>query len=639
MGLAMALPAVVQAREWIKLEAPDFTVLSDANEKTVVSFATELTAFREATRHLFARPGIATPRSLIILHTRHREFVKYGERPDKDSKTNTFSFSTEVDGRAVTALARGSNWAETQRMMEEFETIWLLRRYGWALPTWMSQGSGGVVSTVEVKDHEIIVGEPSFRSRTLHNNQLLPWKRFFDVGRASPEYTGDKSPGVYHAQAYGLMHWLLLRDDEGAARFADLAGRVSSEPWIEAVEAVSGYPEKEWDRKIKAHMRGRTPERRFPFDEAAVQASFSISPLPEAELLALQADVAAAAGNTAEADLRYLRAAQMAPDSPVVMEAGARWMRRRGEVAQAIEKYRQAIAAGSENPGAYLASAQWRLSRSTGNVDRQGGGVPMVLEAAQKEVEQALALDPGYGEAYQLIGRLAVLDPEPDEAKLEILSRRIGPDFWGIQARYYRASLLDRLGRETEAKADLEWILGQSEVSETTRSNARNRLSSMRLAPLHEQVKAAMQAREYETAWEAIVAWEAAGVDPDDAGEIRALKERVSDVKAESEQRQLNRAMDRLNRMLKSRAFKEAQMEARRLAQRDVSEALRDAYQRVAAQVDEIATLQLMRAANKEEQWDEAIRLGEEFLPTAAEDSKFRSKIEAELAEAKAARP
>ncbi len=636
----LVLGPAAMARDWIKLEAPDFVVMSDARESVVREFAIEFAGFREATRQMFARPGVRTPRSIIILHSSHKDFVAYGAREDGDSRSRPFSFSTEVDGRAVTALARGSNWEETRRMMAEFETLWLLRRYGWSLPTWMAQGSGSVVSTASVDDDGTVeVGATLFHERVWRDGAMLGWKRFFEVGRNSPEYRGDKAPGVFHAQAWGLMHWLLLRDEDGRKRFAELARRVSQQPFAEAVVAVSGYELDEFDHKIRAHLRGRLPVRRFAFDGAAVEQAFTVSPLAEAELLALQSDVAAAVGKSAEADLRYLRAVSLAPDAPTTLESGARWMKRRGEFAGAIDKYRAAIAAGSENPAAYLASAEWRLERSTGRLDRIGGGVPLVVETAEAEVRQALELDPASGEAYQLLGRLAVLEKEPDAGKLELLAKRVGPDFWGIQARYYRALLLHRLEREDEAVADLQWIISQPEVSETTRANAESRLADIRLAPLIEQVTTATKESAYEEALALIDNWEKAEGGPSVAGALRAMRERIGDAKAQYEQRELDRAMDRLNRMLKVRAFAEAQAAARALLKREVSATLQAAFKRVSAQVDEIATMQLMRAANKEGRWADAVRLGEEYLPGAPDESKYREAIEEALAEAKANLP
>ncbi|WP_221029527.1 tetratricopeptide repeat protein [Actomonas aquatica] len=637
IAVMVGVSAASAARDWIKLEAPDFVIMSDANEKTVREFAREMAGFHEAARQLFGRPGVGTSRSLIILHSRHKDFVAYGTREERDSRTRPFSFSTEVDGRAVTAVARGSNWRETRRIMAEFETIWLMRRYGWYLPIWMAQGSGSVVSTVEVEDDRVTIGQTMNHAQVIANNNLLPWSRFFDVGRSSPEYTGDKSPGVFHAQSWALMHWLLLQDDNGAARFATLGQRIAVLDGMQAVAEASGYLPEDWERKIRAHLRGRVPRRDLPFDAAAVEASFVVTPLAEAELLAWQSDIAAAAGRDAEADLRYLRALDLAPNEPYTLESGARWYWRRGEHASAIEKYQAAIEAGSQNAGAYISSAEWRVMRSSGNTDREGSGVPVVMEEAEREVRRALELDPGYGEAYQLLGRLAVLEREPDESKLELLSRRIGPDFWGIQARYYRGCLLDRLGREEEAQVDFDWIVHQAEASEHTQRNASNRLTRMRLEPLRAAVDEAMQAQDYATAWSALEDWEAEKLVPADEAEVRELKQHVSDVKKRAEQHELDRAVDRLNRMLKRAAFAEAQQEARRLAAKDVSDTMRDAYARLTRQVDEIATLQLMRLASKTERWAEVERLADEYLPTAPAEGKYREKIEALLAEAKAA--
>lgn len=631
-GIANTLVA-----EWIKLEADTFVIMSDESEASVREYAKEYAGFREAARALFSRPGVAAPKSLIILHSEHKDFMAYASKEAENKWIVPFSASTEVDGRATTVMTRGANWSETKRRTYEFDTMWLLRRYGWSLPIWMSQGSGIVLSTTLLeKDQKVVVGGVKNFADVWMHRSLIPWERFFSIGLTSPEYWRLDSEGIYHSQAWGLMHWLLLRDDRGADRFVDLANRLNTEAWSMAVVEAAGVDLGNLEREIHQHLRGRTPKREFPFDAKAVERSFVVTPLAEAELLAIQSDVAALVGRTDVADILYLRAVQLAPDAPSTLEAGARWMRRRGELAGAIDKYRAAIAAGSDNAYAYLASADFRLNRS--GSDRVGAGLPIVLEPAELEVRRALELDPGLGEAYQLLGRIAYLEPEPDESKVEILSRRVGPDHWGIQARYLRALLLDRLGRDGEAMADFQWIIQQTEVDANTRTTVQARLDDRRLKTLRDAVRPLLESGSYEQALAAIDDWEATQGQESDGGTIRSLRERVADEKQNAEQVLLDQQVDNLNQKIKAKQFAEAQKAARDLKGRAVSETLRLAFARLAEQVDEIATLQLMRAANRAENWPETIRLAEEYLPTASADSKFKPQIEAALAETRSHR-
>ncbi|MCF3649847.1 tetratricopeptide repeat protein [Synoicihabitans lomoniglobus] len=622
----------VRAADWIKLEAEDVTVMSDGRRSSVVEFAKDYVAFRTAAHEFFGRPGMARPKSLIILHTRGRDFRDYVATSQKNR--DLFSFSTEVDGRAVSAMTRSSNWEHTFRLATEFDTIWLMRRYGWALPTWMSQGSGAVMSTAYVdRDAKVVVGKSTTLAHKWKSGHMIPWERFFNIGRGSAEYKGDKNQGAFHAQAWGLMHWLLLRDDAGPQRFQALAEELKERSWLEAVVEVGGVPIDDLNKTLRRHVRSRLPTRSFPFDAEAVERSFVITALDRAELLAAQSDVAAASGEASRADLLYFEAAGLAPNLPAVLEAGARRLRRLGEWDSAIDKYKAAIAAGTTNANAYVEVAEWRLNRSS---SQMGGGIPAVMEPATAEVRRALELSPGLGEAYRLLGRLAYLAPEPDPTVLAELSQRVGPDFWGIQARFYRGLLLNRLGRTQAAVLEMEIVLSQAEAGSQTAENAQSQLQRIQLAPLRADVDQAYQDGDYEKAWALIDAWEASPANrPEHAAEILTMRHRINDRKKVVEQRALDREMRELNRLLKAKQYRYAQEKARGLLQTEHSETLQLAFTRLANQVDAIATMQLVRATNADGQWAETIELAETYLEQAPPDQKYRDQIEAGLAEAR----
>lgn len=643
VGLVIALVtganSTSAAAKWIRLEGPDFVVMSDASERSVVDFARDYAAYRMAAQHFFARPGTAAPRSILMLFSRHRDFSTYTRELDEKSHLQLFSFSTEVDGRAVTALSRGDDWDQTMRLTREFETIWVMRSYGWALPTWMAQGCGSVLSSIEIgRDNTVVVGNSTSHVGAWSTAWMLPWERFFEISRGSPEYTGETKSGVFHSQAWGLMHWLLLRDVHGAARFADLARRLSNDLPADAVTTVGGVKLEELTGAVRRHVQhGRLPTLRIPFDAAAVESSFTVGPLPEFERLAMLSDLAAAAGKVNDADLLYFKARALAPNEPVVLEAGARWSLRRGEQEAAIDRYREAMAAGSTNAQAYLASARWRLDRSAGGADRAGGGIPVVLEPARAEILRALELDAGQGEAFRLLGRLAYLEPEPDAAWLETLTRRIGPDFWGTQVRLYRGLLLGRLGRIDEAVADFKVLLTQSEASEALKENAERHLVQLRMAEVRADMEKAVNAGQFTEGLALLDRWAAEAKPAEvELRELGRLRQQIVAARAKADQRTFERVFRELNGLIKVRHWDAAIARAAALvADATASPDLHRAFVKLADQVDGVATLQLLRADLKAGRKAEAIRRAEAYLARAPAEEKSRAAIEARLAEAR----
>jgi hypothetical protein len=129
------------------------------------------------------------------------------------------------------------------------------------------------------------------------------------------------------------MHWRLLKDGGGRERFEAIEDRIKTDGWfktVETVESVGGVRLKKLRREIIRYLGSQIPEIRLSFDSVAVRVSFAITPLPDAERLAIMADIAAASKRKVESDALYFQAKALASDSIPVLQAGARWFLREG---------------------------------------------------------------------------------------------------------------------------------------------------------------------------------------------------------------------------------------------------------------------------------------------------------------------
>ncbi|GAB5559417.1 MAG: hypothetical protein SynsKO_10640 [Synoicihabitans sp.] len=635
--LGLLLFSRAEARDWIKLEAEDFTLMSDAREATVVEFALGFAAQRHALRTLLARPGVKVPRSIMILHSRSKDFREYTSESKTDWNTQRFSSSVIIDGQSATTLSLNSADDRAFEVAMEFDTMWALKRLGYALPTWMSQGTGQVFSTtrVDIKKGMVEVGRAPPSGRGLSSQNFLRWSRFFEVTQSSDEYRGRKKFGMYHAQSWALMHWILFQDEEGPQRFIALAERLNSARGMEAVLEVTGVELKQLGRSVTRHTGTRSPTVEIPFDAARVKTGFKISPLPDAERFAIMTDFAAAAGKTHLANYLYYQAEQMLPDSPQVLESGARWNLRQNDRESALRFYRRAIEKGSTNPRAYLYSADWRLDRAGGNIDRKGDGIPIVLEPAKAEVDRALELDPGMGQAYALLGRIAFVEPEPNAAHLDRLTAGIGPDFWGTRARYYRALLLERLGRVDEAIADMRILEDHPESSSATREGAARSVAMWELRGVEIEVRSLSEAGKFQEAWKVLAEATERGGDAASLARLDEIKGRLSEYQTRREQADYDRNLKRLQGMLKRRASEEAWTEVKALVAGATSESLTQGYRRLEIQIGGLVLAQRVRAATREKRWADVIENAELFLSSQPEGHKSRTDVTESLAQAR----
>jgi tetratricopeptide (TPR) repeat protein len=424
--------------------------------------------------------GQRLPTTVLLLFKRSDGLKKYGPANEDDDHT-LVTFTSQVDDAALMVASIAGNRRKAMEMLFEFETVWTMQRLGYFLPIWMTQGTGMVMASVEIRNGKCVVGtsRENLTESYLESGDHLAWPKFFSVSRGSPEYTGKKQAGVYQLQSWALMHWLLLEGGKPRVVFEKLAAAIKATGFSEAVESVSGFPPEGFGKAIGRHFRVGDCRYETAFDEKGVRGRLKPVPAPDVEVHVQLANALASAKRDAESDRELELAASLAPDSVAVKEAGARKAIREDRKDDAVKLYREAIDAGSTNARAILFSASARLDEySTGNVDYAGGGGPST-EVALQEIRRVLKMNSSDFDAYRLMGRALFVLPRLSEEMVAELEPAVMAGEDGCRVRYYRALLRDRLGDIESAIKDLRTILDDSEASNFTRRSAQALLARL----------------------------------------------------------------------------------------------------------------------------------------------------------------
>jgi hypothetical protein len=84
------------------------------------------------------------------------------------------------------------------------------------LPPWLNEGIAEYYSSFEVESDEkkVMLGKAiANHVFYLREQKLLPLQRLFAVDRGSPEYNERERKGVFYAQSWALVHYLLLGNE------------------------------------------------------------------------------------------------------------------------------------------------------------------------------------------------------------------------------------------------------------------------------------------------------------------------------------------------------------------------------------------------------------------------------------------
>eukprot|EP01035_Chromulina_nebulosa_P050431 gene50431-68572_t len=145
LWLATARPTAAAAK-WSRIQTEDFVIYSDAAERDLVEFAAGYAAFRHILRTFF-QPKTALPATTLVAFRRQEAMNYYTPTPNKPGVAMV-SFSTEVDYDALVAVSLVGDRNQAMELTVEFETAWTLRRLGYFMPIWMSQGTGQVFGSL-----------------------------------------------------------------------------------------------------------------------------------------------------------------------------------------------------------------------------------------------------------------------------------------------------------------------------------------------------------------------------------------------------------------------------------------------------------------------------------------------------------
>lgn len=460
-------------KDWLKIEAGDFLVYTDSSEEAALKVTRRYAAFRVAFRELLLAPGRELPPSVLILFRREFDFLAHSPTDRTRANFKIYNHSIEVDGTAVNAFSLAAGSEKAMNTTLEFETMWMLRRLGYRVPLWMSQGSGKVMATTTEKKGRWLVGDRREAS------QRYSWEKVFLVGPNSDLYWSDRNAD-YHKQIWGLMHWVLFKDARTRSRFLELARRLRTEAATVLLPEAMGTPLDGFKKAIERHGRQGRPYE-VPFDEEAFRTSLVISPAPSAEILVRKADLLLAAGRRDAALANLDEALALAPELGVVQEAWGRRLIHERRPDEALAHYRKALASGSRNFVGHLLSGIAHLREAESLAIRTprwvgGGGRPAADAVA--DLREAVRFDPENTEACRQFARALYFAPEVSNDDVALLREAFEPGVAGVQLRLQAALVVARLDR-TAGTGILQEIIDDPNLPRWSEEEARRHLQEI----------------------------------------------------------------------------------------------------------------------------------------------------------------
>jgi tetratricopeptide (TPR) repeat protein len=450
----LAAPAAALPRPevpWIELHSPHFTLFSDAGERTARKIALDLERLRSALSQLNPGLELASPvPTWIYLFKDTASFAPYRLLYQGRPQSGEGYFVVHPYGNHVAVNADPRR--DVRRLIyHEYLHEVLANNYP-DLPLWLNEGLAEYYSTFEMAGGEAKLGAPILgHVAWLLQHALIPLPQLVEVDTSSRDYNEGDRRGVFYAESWALVHYLLAKPERRARTAEYLHGLAAGRHGPDAFERAFGDL-----ATLERDLRAYTRIAVFDTQRAPVAQDGSlrleVSPLPLPDALYRLGDLLLQNGDAAHAAAEeHFRAALAAAPGHGPARAGlGRIAQDAGRLAEARAAYEQAA---REAPDDFFLHYLYGLSLLEPAPD------PPSLPRAKAALRRAVELRPGFAEGWgRLAQALTYETPLPaDAAQVFETAFRLMP--WRQDFAFNLAVFYARTGRRAQAQKLVDDVL------------------------------------------------------------------------------------------------------------------------------------------------------------------------------------
>jgi tetratricopeptide (TPR) repeat protein len=419
----LAGPARVQAKDtWTKVNSKNFTLIGNASEKEIRQVATRLEQFRDVFTRLFSGAKFDTPVPTTVI-----VFKSMGAYKPFNPGNNAGYFQPGEDVNYIT-LTNDATQNPFSVIYHEYVHL-LVENTSGNMPSWFNEGLAEYYSAFSIEeDRKVHLGDLiPYHLQTLRDGKLYPLRSLFAVDHYSPEYNEGSKRGMFYAESWALVHYLILgnggqRRPQLGTFIKLLAANVGIDEAVkQAFQTDVETLQKEFKKYTEGHtfqMQTATFERKLEFDNET-----SAAPLTEAEAQAYLGDLQLHTHQLKEAEIRLQQALALDPKLTMAQASLGIVRMRQQRFDEAKGALREAVNGNSNN---YLTHYYYAYVVSREGMDSSSmvrGYEPDAAETMRAELKKAIALKPDFPNSYSLLAFVNMVTGEQLDESIELLKR------------------------------------------------------------------------------------------------------------------------------------------------------------------------------------------------------------------------
>jgi tetratricopeptide (TPR) repeat protein len=391
-----------QSDPWIRVQTAHFTFYSDASERRTIELARRLERFRASLSRFNKKfridPPVATS---IFVFKDDAAFTPYKIRFNGRAVELSGLFVGRADGYYV--LLNGAKQGDPLEVIYHEYTHHYLDNNLHNIPLWYNEGLAECYSTFRADDKTASIGlTKDEHVLFLREHHLMPLHDLFRITHDSPDYNEGDRRGVFYAESWLLMHYLMWDKPERHEQFLEFLDRLSRGEEPDTAFPASFRTSYEGLEKELLAYAGQARFMYTPFKIAdlGIDDTVRVAPMKREELLARLGDLLAHVDEARAADAETLlrEAQKSAPDEPTAYAGLGYLAQIAGRLDDAVGLYDKAVAFSPDDPVIYFHLGQCLERRATASAGP--GNAPPDLVRAEDMFGRAIRMRPGFAEAY-----------------------------------------------------------------------------------------------------------------------------------------------------------------------------------------------------------------------------------------------
>jgi tetratricopeptide (TPR) repeat protein len=453
---------------WVSVRTKNFLLLGNAGEKDIRKVGLKLEQFREVFTRLFPKMRFNTPvPTTVVVFKSDSSYAPFKPGPNI---AGYFQPGPDVNYITLTTEVRGQQ--DPFSVIFHEYTHLLVENTFKEIPLWFNEGLAEYYSTFSITDDQkITLGAPiGNHVFLLRESKMLPLRTLLEVDHKSPYYNEKNKQGIFYAQSWALMHYLIIGKEgkvEQLAKFIELVG--AQMPLDQAFQQAFGTPFEVMEKELRDYVK----KDRYNVLNGHFQHKLELDTNAEATQLT-EAEAQAYLGDLLLHSQRkdaytYLeKALKLDPNLAMAHASLGMAYFREGKLNEAHASLERAVAANSQN---YLAHYYYALVLSGVESGTVRSYAADLVAKIREHLKKAITLRPDYPEPYKLAAFVSLVTGERVDESMaavkQVLSTSPGRhDFTNMLAQLYL-----RKNDVKTARALLEQV-AKSNASEENRNEA-----------------------------------------------------------------------------------------------------------------------------------------------------------------------